>query len=86
MTKLESLKSSKFETFKENQIHNLIAIVGGVILTTNEPRNGSNIPQCDSYDTASDGPNGQLNNKDYGDCPPPAPPVGDSTIVAKKAF
>ena len=32
--KLESLKKEKFESFKENEIQNMLKIVGGTILTT----------------------------------------------------
>jgi hypothetical protein len=32
--KLESLKKDKFEAFKENEIQNMLKVVGGKILTT----------------------------------------------------
>lgn len=46
--KLESLKSSKFEAFKVNEIQDAFKVVGGAIIAT---ESGS---YKDTYDTSSD--------------------------------
>lgn len=46
--KLESLKSSKFEAFKSNQLLDTINIVGGTVYATSATRNG---PYTDCWTT-----------------------------------
>ena len=64
LMKLESLKSSKFEAFKSNEVGDLMSISGGRIVPTHSSANICG----DTYDDSSNGRGGAYNEKDCKDC------------------